>query len=1393
MEPIAIIGSACRLPGGVDSPTKLWELLSNPQDVSCTIPSSRFSKEKFHHQNPSQHGQTRVSRSYFLSQDVSHFDAEFFGIKPIEAKAIDPQQRMLLEVVYEALESAGIPMESLEGSKTAVYVGAMSADYETTLLRDPESMATYTITGIARSMLANRISYVFDLRGPSMTIDTACSASIVAIHQAVQELRSGAGSELAIAAGSNLLLRPEPFIAGSKINMLSPSGHSKMWDSEADGYARGDGIGILVLKPLRAALRDGDHIESVILETGLNHDGRTKGITMPSASAQTSLIRQTYERAGLDLSIPEDRCQYFEAHGTGTQAGDPIEAEAILSAFFPPKRESTWATNKAAIEAPNKRTIGINNSISNGSATGTPTGTTNGILNTVANGISKTTFNDGSREHFYVGSIKTLVGHTEGTAGIAGVLKASLAMQHGYIPPNLHFVKLNPKVLPFYEGHIQIPTSLIPWPDVGSDKERRASVNSFGFGGTNGHVLLESFGHKSPDNNRTTIEERGDISSLYGPIVISAATGRSLRLNIEALHAFLQCHPNLSLQDLAWTTQCRRSCLPYRASFSGTSISAVTNKLGIALSASPDISETPSRRRIAQPRVLAIFTGQGAQWPQMGRDLILNSSFVSERLDRLDKRLQSLPLSDRPSWTLRSELLADKTTSRMDEAAIAQPLTTALEIVLWDLLCAAAVDTSVSAIVGHSGGETAAAYASGYISAEDAICISYYRGLHSKLARDPITGRRGAMIAVESTVEDAETLVKLPHLVGKVCIAAYNSPESITLAGNEDAILSIKEAFEAKKKFVRLIKVDNAYHSHHMLSCSGALLKSLKALDIKVTPTAKSKWFSSVISHDTGHDLPELLRGEYWNENMVGPVRFSQAVFRAVESDGFDMAIEIGPHPALKGPTLKTLGQVNETYTKLPYAGLLQRGRSDVESFSDALGLVWKHLGPQAVNFAKFGQVLGNNMKPRLLKNLPAYQWSHESYWHESRLSQEYRTNKSPQNELLGSVQPVMVAGQFLWRNFLRLKELPWLSHHSIQGQIVFPAAAYVSMAVDATTAVEISRPPQLIELLDLKILQALIIGDDDTGTEITFALTRVSKSKEFWEAEFIVSAALDRQKLVLVATGRLKVTHGTCDIIQSSDGPDGLQSLKSELFYSTMEHVGYCYTGPFRALSSLRANHSRAAGDILNLTSPAGNDTGAFVAVLDAALQSNFLPSYRSGAGRLGTMPVLTGIKMLRIVPRLWSAGYSKLSFNYFACQDSAEDEVAGDLEIYEPNTTSTVVQIQGILTKPLKAPQNTVLLSKTVWKAADPRLDLISPPTSSAHEVQDMAMDLERITYFYQRELHGAVSSGVCPVRDPAHQKFIDFIDYIVSSVSKSQHPHIPNEWTNDSKEQISRILNK
>lgn len=313
-EPIAIIGSGCRFPGECSTPSKLWELLREPRDLLSQVPADRFSAEGFYNSDGLYHGNSNVKNSYFLSENHRHFDAQFFEVKPVEANATDPQQRLLLETVYECVESAGLSIESLRGSKTAVYVRLMCADYDALLLRDPDSIPTYHATGVSRSIMSNRISYFFDWRGPSMTIDTACSSSLVAVHQAVQVLRSG-DSRVAVAAGSNLILGPENYIGESKLKMLSPDGRSRMWDADANGYARGEGVAAIVMKTLNAALADGDHIECIIRETGINQDGRTKGITMPSAISQAALIKETYSKAGLDVTNKQDRCQYFEAHG----------------------------------------------------------------------------------------------------------------------------------------------------------------------------------------------------------------------------------------------------------------------------------------------------------------------------------------------------------------------------------------------------------------------------------------------------------------------------------------------------------------------------------------------------------------------------------------------------------------------------------------------------------------------------------------------------------------------------------------------------------------------------------------------------------------------------------------------------------------------------------------------------------------------------------------------------------------------------------------------------------------------------------------------------------------------------------------------------------------------
>ena len=558
-EPIAIVGSACRFPGSASSPSKLWDLLKEPRDVVRNFPPERLNFSSFYSENGERHGSTDVqSRSYLLQEDCRLFDAAFFRINHKEAHGMDPQQRITLETVFESFEAAGWPLEKVEGSTTSVYVGVMTSDFHDIQMRDPETLPTYAATGTARSILSNRVSYVFDLKGPSMTIDTACSSSLVALHQAVECLRNGDATQ-AVVAGTTLLLDPSMYIAESKLHMLSPDSRSRMWDKDANGYARGEGCASVLLKPLSKALEDGDHIECIIRETAVNSDGRTNGITMPSSSAQTTLIRQTYLKAGLDPVA--DRCQYFECHGTGTLAGDPVEARAVRDAFYP---------NQAQIA---------------------------------------------ESEPLYCGSIKTVVGHLEGCAGLAGILKASLAIQNKTIPQNMHFNELNPAIEPYYKN-LRVPTSSIPWPET-NGKPLRASVNSFGFGGTNAHAILESYQQpldiKAADHR---VKDSASQTPLPGPFLFSARSRSSLLRTLKNALEYISAEPSLELDSLSSVLQSRRTAFSHRISIAASDRQKLLESLNKQIKAAKTSADAQLgvRALVVEPeklrKTLGVFTGQ---------------------------------------------------------------------------------------------------------------------------------------------------------------------------------------------------------------------------------------------------------------------------------------------------------------------------------------------------------------------------------------------------------------------------------------------------------------------------------------------------------------------------------------------------------------------------------------------------------------------------------------------------------------------------------------------------------------------------------------------------------------------------------------------------------------
>lgn len=564
------------------------------------------------------------------------------------------------------------------------------------------------------------------------------------------------------------------FIAETNLNMLSATGKSQMWDANANGYARGEGTAAVVMKLLSTAVADGDCIECIIRETGVNQDGHTTGITMPSQEAQTKLIQETYTRAGLDLRNPADRCQYFEAHGTGTKAGDGVESKAIYNAFF------------------------------------------------------QTGHSNISDERLFVGSIKTIVGHTEGTAGLAGVLKASLAVQHGVIPPNLHFKELNPEIAPYYEK-LRIPTEPQEWPPLPTHAVRRVSVNSFGFGGTNAHAIIECYDPEYHGCNTVLPQLQPGGSSVNTlPLTLSATSEKSLSNLISRYLEHIKNNPDEDLRRLSWTLHYRRSLFPFRASFAAPSTDSLIPKLQSALD---DKGDFLTRRTPERKSLLGVFTGQGAQWATMGRDLITTSPFAEQVVEKLEQALLGLPAADRPRWSLREQMLASTAESRVSEGELSQPLCTAIQVIIVDMLKQA--DITFDAVVGHSSGEIGAAYAAGFINATDAIRIAYYRGRYAHLAHGP-QGQRGGMLAAGTTLEDIQELCGLPAFEGRVVMAACNSSSSVTLSGDMDAIDEVKEVLEDEHKFNRKLKVDTAYHSHHMVPCSVPYQQSLDACRIDI-------------------------------------------------------------------------------------------------------------------------------------------------------------------------------------------------------------------------------------------------------------------------------------------------------------------------------------------------------------------------------------------------------------------------------------------------------------------------------------------------------------------------------------------------------------------------------
>ncbi|KAF4995617.1 hypothetical protein FGRMN_5008 [Fusarium graminum] len=1061
MEPIAVIGLDLKFPGDATDADGFWDMLVSGRSALSDIPDERFKVSSFYHPDPERAGSLNVTKAHFLKDDIAAFDAPFFSITPAEAGGMDPQQRGLLENAYRALENAGCPMSKALGSNTGVFIGCFTREYEAIMFKETEIQQRYFATGTGTTMLANRLSYFYDLHGPSISLDTACSSSLNACHLACNSLRLGE-CDMALAAGCNLFYNPDTIIPLTALGFLSPDGRCYSFDSRANGYSRGEGFGMLVLKRLSDAIRDGDCIRAIVRGSSSNQDGNSPGITQPTHQAQVDLINSAYRSAGLDKT----RTRFFEAHGTGTPVGDPIEASAISGAFSEHRSEG---------------------------------------------------------EPMVVGAVKTNIGHLEGSAGIAGLIKTVLILEKGIIPPNMGFESPNPKI-PVESWHLKFPTEPEIWPGTGI---RRASVNAFGYGGSNAHIIVEDALHYLEEHGLKGKHQTVDFPQLdsfkllldgdneangvngysNGHITTPTTSEEEAALDKAIPHSSSRPRSfvfstfdeaeklplGLTKNNASWmishTLHNHRTTFPWRFSVIADNIMTLSNQLQQSMS--------PIRTTV-DPKLGFVFTGQGAQWYAMGRELMPTYPIFSQSIFAADLYLRSLGCP----WSLVGEFLQNKDSSRIDDPAFSQPLCTVLQVALVDLLSSWGVRPA--AVVGHSSGEIGAAYASGAISQESAWRLAYHRGaLSSQLAKS--TGSpQGAMLSVAMSAPDAMEYLQqhVGNAAGRhIVVACVNSPRNVTLSGNVNYIDKIKSAADADNMFARKLKVENGYHSPLMATIADEYRSSIGDLKSGTNVSSgqvKPVFFSSL----TGTTVIDsaLRSSDHWVDNLISPVQFSKAFSlmcsapsapvkklgsaarAAAKHPKITQVLEIGPHAALRGPIREIIGLSSEV-NGVGYESVLRRGTSAVTTALEAANWLWCHgydVDISSANTAK---------NSSLLVNAPGYPFNHSNkYWNESRISKGYRFRPAIRHELLGAPVPDWDPTNAVWRNYMRLTEIPWVKHHRITGATIYPAAGMLVMAIEASRQMaDASRAVKGFRIVDARFNVALRVPATQNGIETHF------------------------------------------------------------------------------------------------------------------------------------------------------------------------------------------------------------------------------------------------------------------------------------------------------------------
>jgi acyl transferase domain-containing protein/NADPH:quinone reductase-like Zn-dependent oxidoreductase/acyl carrier protein/SAM-dependent methyltransferase len=1072
---IAIIGIGCRFPGGINHPEALWKLLVEGREAVGEVPPDRWSVERYYDPEPGLAGKSITRRGGFVD-GIDQFDPQFFGISPREAPYVDPQHRLLLETAWEAIEDAGLVLDFEKGTDIGVFVGISHNDYQVIQATpwDSTGITAHSPTGSAHSIAANRISYCLNLRGPSVAMDTACSSALTAVHAACAHIWTGRG-DIAMAGGVTVMITPGGFIGFSQAGMLSPEGKCKAFDAAADGFVRGEGAGMVLLKRLSQAIADGDPIHGVICGTALNQDGHTNGISLPSPEAQARLVKE----ACLDAGIDPLQIGFVEAHGTGTAVGDPIEAHALAEALCADRPAS----------AP-----------------------------------------------LIIGSVKTNLGHLETAAGVAGLVKAVLVLKRRQIPANLHFETPNPHI--DFEGlKLRVNAVLEPFPETTGT--RMAGVNSFGFGGANAHVILAE---PPPHLHHERPEEAADRA---WPLVLSARSEKALRSSASQLAQWLddRAHANGDsplLPDLVYSLGARRNHHAHRFTVVTNSMAELIQELAefAAEQENPKVRASFTPRPEHPPRVAFVMSGQGPQWWGMGRELMRQEPVFRQMIERC-----AAAMNPWARFSLLEELGRSEETSQMARTEIAQPSIFAMQVALAELWKSWGIEPS--AVVGHSVGEIAAACVAGVFSIEEGARIIVLRARFM----DGCARGEGTMLAVGLGEDEARALIARHDRT--VTIAAFNGPRSLTVAGSRLSLEAMLAELEPQSIFARLVRVDHPFHHALMAPASEELEGALA--DLAPQPDT-TPFFSTV----TGERCPgEKCDAVHWGRGVRQPVQFASAV-NAMAEFGVDLWLEIGAHPALVHSIQENLASRS---AKAPVLSSARREREHESVLATAMDL---HRAGVALDFAAM------TPSTRLLA-LPAYAWDKSRWWNESSDWRECRLAPGGRGLLDLRLPRAMPT----WMGRLDARHMAFLKDHKVDSHVIFPAAAFVEMILEAGAQMFEGRP---FVVEDFEIRKPLLLPDPASGVHFELSYDQGDRTFKI-QSRFDQGAAWS---LHVVGSMRGERTESAF----SSSTWDGLASknvepVEVEGFYRYMSDLGLRYGEEFRPIRELSAGAGHSSGRV--------------------------------------------------------------------------------------------------------------------------------------------------------------------------------------------------------------------